>query len=175
MIRKRVRVRVRSYLVHWHRAQAEASEVDEVYKLDSYPSAKRAWRMIAEHHGFFRLREAEAPAKPRFLPRMGTVTRGFHYAGRTQYQAQQEPLQREACHSIPFCSIPYDFHSSIRLSCLHTIRIAIGTGCTRLLNLLFPYCTRTFAFTFTYEYFATLIDDLSIRFVGAGVHSISEL
>lgn len=95
--------------------------MDEVYKLDSYPSAKRAWRMIAEHHGFFRLREAEAPAKPRFLPRMGTVTRGFHYAGRTQYQAQQEPLQREAYHSmpfhsIPFCSIPYDSHSSIRLS-----------------------------------------------------------
>ena len=54
------------------------------FKLSSYRSAKRLWKICVEHHSFFRLLTPDSKEKFTF-PRFGSR---FRYSGRTQHQAQ---------------------------------------------------------------------------------------
>lgn len=59
-----------------------------VFRVNNYKAAKRLWRLAVEHHTFFRLREPEPAAR-------GIFSRKSYYAGRTQWQTQQQADQIE--------------------------------------------------------------------------------
>ena len=73
------------FIVRRRPTEGEASEVDEVFKLADYKRAKRLWKLAVDHHTFFRMREPEAPPRPRFMPRVGTLNRSSTRT-RTHYQ-----------------------------------------------------------------------------------------
>ena len=78
--------------------QGEENDKLVEFKCPGHKLAKRLWRAVVDHHGFFRLKNPEKPKRPTLMPGKHRAT----YSGPTRSQADESHVDRnKTVHRAP--------------------------------------------------------------------------